>query len=176
MKTRTIRLRNSFIGVGLAALGLCFLSCVLFVRVCAAPTSSMRPTLVQGQRVVVETFSYLVGKPARGDVIAFRSDSVPDLPPHGINFKRVVGLPGEHIGIEQGQLYVNGKVVAMSNRLGIMTYDWPPGGRVGSFTDLTVPAGQYFVLGDNSTDSFDSRYWGCVAEAAILGRVWTHDR
>jgi len=109
-------------------------------------------------------------------VITFRSDRIPALPQRGINFKRVVGLPGERIRIDEGHLLVNGEAVALSNRLGTITYDWPPGKQAGTVTDLTVPAGHYFVLGDNSTDSFDSRYWGCVPETAILGRVWTHDR
>jgi signal peptidase I len=176
MSAQASPLKKSVVGIAFSVLIFCFFFSALFVRVYAVPSSAMLPSLVQGQRVFVESFSYLIGNPARGDVVAFSPEGLPAIPDRSINLKRVAGLPGEHIRIDQGHLYLNGAEVVLTNRRGPIAYHWPPGPRTGSFTNLTIPPGQYFVLGDNSTNSLDSRYWGFVPRTAIRGRVWMRDR
>jgi signal peptidase I len=94
------------------------------------------------------------------------------LPPATIYVKRVAGEPGDHLRISGGNLFINDKQVVLSNALGEITYQFPDrASGMPPQTDLTVPADQYFVLGDNSTNSFDSRFWGCVPAENILGRI-----
>jgi len=140
---------------------------------------SMRPTLVSGEYVLVNklvyahtggaalasviteeaaTRDYLFRAPQRGDIIVFH-------PPGGIEedfVKRVIGVPGDEVDIHDGRVHVNGQALDESietNPGGALTYP------------LTVPAGQYFVLGDNRRQSNDSRAWGFARADQIIGRV-----
>ncbi|MCB1127869.1 MAG: signal peptidase I [Verrucomicrobiae bacterium] len=171
MTKRRLTVGRSAFLIGLATLGLLAVSILMGVRVYGAPSSSMEPAIRKGDNVVVERFSYSLRGPHRGDVIAFRSDGIKGLVRDSICLKRVVAVPGEHIRIEEGQVIVNGKKVALKNRQGVIRYDAPPSAREMPYTDVTVPEGGYFVLGDNSDNSFDSRFWGFVPQDAIVGRV-----
>jgi signal peptidase I len=69
-------------------------------------------------------------------------------------------------------LFINDRQVSLSNAVGEIAYDLPPHSEMFSLqTNVTVPSGCYFVLGDNSTNSSDSRFWGSVPRASIIGRV-----
>lgn len=94
------------------------------------------------------------------------------LPPATFYVERVAGEPGDRVCISEGKLFVNNKHALLSNSVGQIVYDLPP--QVALFpptTELTVPNGCYFVLGDNSTNSFDSRFWGSVPRKNIIGRI-----
>ena len=137
------------------------------------PTGAMAPTVSLGDRVVMEGLTFLGRKPHRGDIIVFRTDGIESLPPATMYVKRVAGEPGEHLRISDGQLYINDTRVTITNDTGKIAYSLPPQMESsGPKTDLTVPQGQYFVLGDNSTDSLDSRFWGCVPAKNVMGRIW----
>ncbi len=170
------------------------------------PTGSMIPTLNIGDFIVVNKFAYGLrlpvtgtrivdlGEPQRGDVMVF-------IPPHDPNYfiKRVIGLPGDHIRYENNIVYVNGEPlpqeqVGVLRDKGVMhsretvggvthdiytaatqrfsrSYDWlqPEG--------MVIPAGEYFMMGDNRDNSSDSRYWGPASGARIVGKavaVWMH--
>lgn len=86
--------------------------------------------------------------------------------------KRVVGLPGEHIRISAGKLFVNEQSVSLSNALGQIIYP-APSFLAGStlLTNIDVPRGCYYVLGDYSRNSLDSRNYGCVPRKNIIGRA-----
>lgn len=110
------------------------------------PTGSMNSTILEGDRIIGFRLSYLFSKPERGDIIIFR---YPD--DESQNFvKRVIGLPGDTVVIENGIVYVNGEILE-EPYLNEPMY--------GSFGPYFVPEGCYFVLGDNRNDSRDSRYW-----------------
>lgn len=127
------------------------------------PSSSMEPTLVPGERVLVAKFYYRLTEPQRGDIIVFRYpiDDRKNL------IKRVIGLPGEKIKISNGMIYVNGEPL-QGDKYVRTYYDY---GFYGE-GEKTVPEDSYFVLGDNSINSDDSRFWGYVPRKNILGRAF----
>lgn len=144
---------------------------VLLFRV---PTGGMDPGIAPGDRVLMEGISYLNREPRRGELVVFRTDFIAELPPRQLYVKRLAGRPGEHVRISAGQLYVNEQAVALSNAVGEIRYHLPPLGRA-VFTNHTVPSGEYYVLGDNATNSYDSRFWGFVPARNIKGRiVWRY--
>lgn len=118
---------------------------------------SMNPTLQHGEYVLVSRLSYKTGVPERGDIIVFSfpMDQKQDL------IKRVIGLPGETIDINNGEVLVNGvkldePYIAQSP---VYIGEW------------TVPEGQLFVLGDNRNDSKDSHQWGLLPIENVIGKA-----
>ena len=107
----------------------------------------------------------------------FRTKGLPDLPQGQVWIKRIAGLPGERVRMANGALYVNGVVVSLRNTQGEIAYATLPwlrnNGSMAGLEDsegVPVPEGQYFVLGDNSANSFDSRSWGFLPTEQIVGR------
>lgn len=177
-------------GAGLA------LACALIIRWAIAepyriPSSSMETTLHgdprfgRGDRVFVNKWIYGIrvpfmnkrlfyGKaPARWDIVVFKSVE-PDAV-HKTLVKRIVGLPGERIHIAHGKVYVNDVPLTIPEFMPRdMYYTSPPDARYGILTDdqySLVPPGHYLVLGDNSAQSRDGRYFGWVPNENIVGRV-----
>jgi signal peptidase I len=185
---------------------LIFLLCFGFFRSAMAdwnpiPSSSMRPTLLEGDVVLVNRLAYdfklpltdvsliRLGEPQRGDVVTFTS------PKDGVRLiKRLVGLPGDVIEMKDERLWVNGVAVAYGDAVEV---DEPLGGqstpalrtteRLGmrdhavqflptipalrSFGPVAVPAASFFFLGDNRDNSADSRYIGMVPRRLLIGRA-----
>jgi signal peptidase I len=168
------------------------------------PSASMMPGLVDGDFIFVSKFSYglrlpvtntkifPIGEPQRGDVIVFRLPSDPST--HFI--KRLIGLPGDHVVVQDNRITINGVAVPMqrggtylggygfsgaelaSERLGKHQHDvmFAPNREATDFAAV-VPAGQYFFMGDNRNDSADSRFplVGFVPEQNLVGhavRIW----
>jgi signal peptidase I len=132
----------------------------------------MTPAVSAGDHIMMEGITFLSRQPRRGDIVVFKTDGIATLPPATIYLKRVAGEPGDHVRISGGKLFVNDKQVSLSNAIGEIAYDLPPSAATFSpQTDVTVPSGYYYVLGDNSTNSFDSRFWGSVPRGNIIGRV-----
>jgi signal peptidase I len=141
------------------------------------PTGSMRPTLIERDLILVNKFIYgpkvplttwrLPGlrQPVRGDVIVF---IFPD-DPRKFFIKRLVGLPGETIELKEGTVYVNDKPVLDPVFTKVYYYNRGDYGKEGQ--KITVPKDGYFVLGDNSASSLDSRYWGFVPKNNLLGKA-----
>lgn len=135
---------------------------------------SMRPTLDDGEFVLINRMSYKFGDFHRGDIIVFRP---PLYPPQGFwrqllglpnisdNYedyiKRVIGLPGDQVRIAQGVVYINGSELKEPYIAAPPNY---PG-------EWTVPAGNVFVLGDNRNNSSDSHAWGFLPEENVLGKA-----
>jgi signal peptidase I len=123
------------------------------------PTSSMSPTLGAGDSVVVDKLAYRLGSPQRRDLIVFHRPSSGEL-----MLKRIVALGGDRVGIADGVLRVNGRAVRepfVDRRLVDSVY----------FGPKRVPAGFVFVMGDRRQNSVDSRTFGPVSSASIVGRV-----
>lgn len=119
---------------------------------------SMAPHIDSGEIVVINTMAFRFGAPVRGEIIAFRHDA----PAPEIFIKRIIGLPGDRVAIDNGRVSVNG--VALDE-----PYVRFPDRR--SFAPVTVPGGALYVLGDNRADSDDSRFWGFVRQDQVLGRA-----
>ncbi len=171
------------------------------------PTGSMIPTLNIGDFILVNKYAYglrlpVVGtrimdvdEPRRGEVMVF-------FPPHENQYyiKRVIGVPGDTVRYEDGELYINRELVRKEPRGGITinsAFGPVPGT---SWTEViggvehtiqtknqlmrdpvrtlwVVPPGSYFMMGDNRDESSDSRFWGVVPEENIVGKavaVWMH--
>jgi len=137
----------------LAALAMAF-----FMRTPEVSGLSMAPRIASGEFVLINTISYRLHAPQRGDIVAFRHET----PAPEVFIKRIIGLAGDKVAIDRGKVIVNGSVLPepyvrfADNR---------------SFSEVTVPAGSLYVLGDNRVDSNDSRYWGFVAQDQVLGKA-----
>jgi signal peptidase I len=165
------------------------------------PSGSMMPTLLVGDFILVNKFAYglrlpvlntkiiQIGEPHRGDVVVFRYPENPSVD----YIKRVIGLPGDHVAYYNKTLTINGKVMPQR---ALKAYDGPEADLVPNALlreehlqsvshkiliqpwkpsvegEFTVPAGQYFVMGDNRDNSNDSRYWGTVPEQNLVGKAF----
>ena len=143
------------------------------VQVYVVPSGSMLPTLQIGDRIAVDKLSSTIH---RGDIVVFNRAPGDDDPQYPILVKRVVGLPGETISSVGDTILIDGKPLAQP---------WLPK-LTGSCSQTsagvprtTIRAGQYFVMGDCRGNSDDSRFWGTVPAANIIGKVsaviWRHN-
>ncbi|MGH9499023.1 MAG: signal peptidase I [Terriglobales bacterium] len=122
--------------------------------------TSMMPSLEDQERIFVNKFVYRVEPIERGDVVVFRYPRDPSKS----FIKRVVGLAGDHIRINAGQVWVNGKRLNED-------YVPPAYEDLRSYAEMVVPPGSYFVLGDHRSLSNDSRDFGPVEESYIYGKA-----
>ena len=131
-------------------------------------TDSMDPTLKAGDSVLATKFSYLFSEPERGDVVLFESpgDGAPTI-------KRVVGEPGDTVAVRDGVLFVNGE----KTREPYVDYNLTDSTFMGP---TKVPKGRLYLMGDNRSNSLDSRSYGPVPENDVLGgvplRIWPLER
>jgi signal peptidase I len=166
------------------------------------PSSSMMPTLLIGDFILVNKFTYGVrlpvvntkiidvGKPKRGDVMVFRYPKNPSLD----YIKRVIALPGDKVGYFDKHVYINGQRITQSpldlyvgtgqgsNMTGaLLQHELLPSQehdilimqeRPSIEGEIIVQAGHYFMMGDNRDNSNDSRYWGSVPEQNIVGKAF----
>lgn len=123
------------------------------------PSGSMEPTLMIGDRILVNKFIYHFQEPKRGDVIVFKYP----LEPERDYIKRVIGLPGETLEIRDSQLYINGEPVPEDYL--------PENLRFMDFGPVTIPENAYFMMGDNRNNSQDSRFWGTLPREYIQGKA-----
>ena len=128
------------------------------------PSGSMEPTLEPGDRILVDKLSYDLHAVHRGDIVVFHRPPGAEL---GTNIKdlvkRVIGLPGETISSKDGEVWIDGKPLAEP---------WLPRGTVTTgIRTQKIPPHEYFMMGDNRTDSLDSRVFGPIPRSSIIGRV-----
>jgi signal peptidase I len=130
------------------------------------PSGSMRPTLIEGDRILVNKFIHRFEDPKRGEITVFKYPEDPKRP----FIKRLVGLERDRVEIRRGQVLVNGAALASPAIFQTNQYynqgDYGQAGQV-----IDVPEGHLFVLGDNSASSKDSRYWGFVPKKYLIGRA-----
>jgi signal peptidase I len=180
------------------ALGLALAIQAYVVKPYEIPSGSMLPTLHLGQRILVDRVGTHFSDPKIGDIYVFHppaSETCAD-PREGQNgavasdracdavqsqessqtyVKRVVGLPGDHLSIRDGHVYRNGKREQDSYTIpcnGAAECNFP--------ATITIPRGDYYMMGDNRPDSLDSRFWGPVPKRWMIGRAfmtyWPPDR
>jgi signal peptidase I len=132
---------------------------------------SMQPTLISGEFLWVNKAAYfewngqyILGGPQRGDIAVLRS---PDTSEDIDLIKRVIGLPGDHVRIQRGEVFINGQPLAEPYIRFQASYSYPMNGE-----DAVVPAGEYFVLGDNRPNSRDSHLGWFVPAENLVGRAW----
>lgn len=142
------------------------------------PTGSMRPTLMEGDRILVNKFVFgaqvpftawrlpVVSAPKRGDIIVFRSTD----DDHRDFIKRLAAFEGELVEIKDFRLWIDGRLVTEPSIFRERSY-YNRGDYAKSGLAVRVPAGHYFVLGDNSTSSRDSRYWGFLPKDHMVGKA-----
>lgn len=130
----------------------------LFFNLSVVRGSSMAPGILDGDRILVEPWSYMLGPIERGDVVVLRYPLDPDVD----YIKRIIGLPGDSVTLARGEVWVNGQQLVEPY---VESVD------VSSTMSVEVAAGHYFVLGDNRPRSSDSREFGFVPEEYVRGRV-----
>ncbi len=153
------------------------------------PTGSMQPNIVEGDRVFVNKMAYRldvpftdieiakIGQPQRGEVVVFESDAANER-----LIKRVIGVPGDIVAMENNRLIVNGNVAEYEmsgnniyrERLGNLQRQiqvLPVNSARDSFEPVRVPEGHILVLGDNRNNSVDSRYYGFVPISELKGKA-----
>lgn len=157
-----------------------------FIQAFKIPSGSMIPTLLVGDRLMVNKTNYGPVVPftdkripgyghwERGDVIVFKFP--PD--PKRDFIKRLIAVGGETVEIRDGNIYIDGKIVEDPKIRNTYYYNRGPYAQPGQ--SIIVPEGSLFVLGDNSKSSHDSRFWGFVPEGNVIGRAaviyWPLDR
>lgn len=156
--------RPGFLNVVVDILETLLLSVILFLIINAVSArikidgSSMEPTLHHGEFIIVSKLNYRFGEPERGDIVVF------DYPRNITQeyIKRVIGLPGDHVRIEDQKVYVNGQEVSEPylNAPPVYEGEWD------------VPDEALFVLGDNRNNSSDSHNWGVVPMENVIGEAF----
>lgn len=132
----------------------------------------MEPTIKAGEFVEVDFSAFKTKSPERWDLVAFEGP----IDGKHVWLKRIVGLPGEEIGFDANGLLINGKRVSSPSKLGLAPYMLHRKKTIGLKLPAPefpykVPAGSYFVMGDNVENSLDSRYWGALESRKIVGKV-----
>jgi len=128
--------------------------------------SSMEPNFHNGDYLIIDEISYDFREPKRGEVIVFHYPQKPELE----YIKRIVGLPGETVKVDDGKVTVYSK-----DEKKVLKEEYlPTSANTPGNTEVTLDPNEYFVLGDNRTASSDSRRWGPLKEKFIVGRVWFH--
>ena len=155
----------------LLALGVVFLVVRPFVlQAFYIPSASMEPTLYgradgRKDRVLVNKYVYWLREPRRGDILVFRAPEKAS-PNHPEDYiKRLIGLPGDTVEVRGHYAWINGKPLdepyaAMKTQHGLS-----------DFGPVTVPPGNYFMMGDHRDASSDSRYWGFLPRGNVLGKA-----
>ncbi len=145
------------------------------------PSGSMKPTLLVGDHILVNKFIYgvkipflnitliPVKEPERGDIVVFK---FPEDPKKDF-IKRVIGLPGDTVEIQDKRVFINEKPLQAPYVTYLDSHVIPGGARPrDNMGPVTVPADSFFVMGDNRDHSYDSRFWGCVDLSALKGKAF----
>lgn len=160
-RRRSLRWLVEVVVIVAAAFVLALLVQQFLVKPFAIPSPSMEPTLVEGDRVLVNRLVYHFRSPERGDIIVFQPPNQNGGDPF---IKRVVAVGGDTVAVHDGLLYVNGEAQDEPFIKEYPILDETP--------ETPIPAGYVWAMGDNRNNSGDSRVFGPVSEDAILGTAF----
>ncbi|MBM7614437.1 signal peptidase I [Alkaliphilus hydrothermalis] len=140
-----------------------------FVKPTIVRQHSMMPTLSENDFLIINRLLYKQNPPKQGDIVVFKSDIKTNLGRNKLLIKRVIALPGDTLLIKEGDVYVNGEVLTED-----YTADKYTEGKYYEGTELTIPEGKIFAMGDNRFNSMDSRdeVIGLIDIDAIVGRAF----
>ena len=127
--------------------------------------SSMEPSFQNNEYIITDKVSYRFGIPERGDVVIFKAPVNPEVD----YIKRIIGLPGESVMVQNGRVFLDGKILN-EPYLADLTPVFP-GGFIKEGVTITVPENHYFVMGDNRPHSSDSREFGPVDKKLFIGKA-----
>ena len=136
------------------------------------PTEAMMPTINPGDMVVVNKYAYSSDEIERFDIVVFNAPNevleMRNMEKDTKYVKRVIGLPNEKLEIRNNRIYINGRLLEENFEHNISDDDLKK-----NFTEITIPDGEYFILGDNRPNSEDARYWNeaTVKRSDIVGKV-----
>ena len=152
-------IKDVIVAVILAALVL------VVIRPTIVKQTSMQSTMYENDYIIMYKLAYHSHGPERGDIIIFQSNLEDETGKKKLLIKRVIGLPGDVMTIENDKVYINGELYEEDYTRDVIT--------PGDIHDLTVPEGQYFVMGDNRVSSVDSRSEevGMVSRESIKGKA-----
>jgi signal peptidase I len=164
IKTLPIRVRveRAVIGAALLAVPAALVVNQFALTARYVPSGAMEPTMQVHDRFLLDKLSFRLTGLQRGDIVEFSAAQTADRKMH----KRVIGLPGDTIECRGGMVYRNGAALAEP-------YLQTPAATNDCAAPLTVPAGEFFVLGDHREVSQDSRHWGTIPQEAVDGRLLT---
>lgn len=149
-----------------------FLLCKFVIINAVIPTRSMVSTVNVGDRLIGLRIPYYFTDPKRGDVVIFKAPEATGEDAGQLYIKRVIGLPGETIIIDEGIAYLKKE----DGREPIDNSDWrnedPNANDVKNYQEIVLGDNEYFMMGDNRNHSSDSRVWGPVTRKAILAKAW----
>lgn len=134
------------------------------------PSTSMTETLKVGDRIIGEKLTYTTYDPEVGDIVTFKDPENPDT----ILIKRVIATAGQTVELKDGKVYVNGFALSESYTLGKQSYEIQSHGSnldANIEYPYTVPEGCVWVMGDNRTNSLDSRYFGAIPISSITSKA-----
>ncbi len=166
MKKRLLPWMRETVETIVIAFILAFLIRTFVVQAFYIPSGSMEPNLQIGDRILAYKFLYGLKNVKRGDIIVFKFP----LNPRKDFIKRVIGLPGDIIKVENKEIYVNGK--QLSEPYIVHRDKWNSGFPRDEYPPTPVPAGSLFMLGDNRDSSDDSRYWGFMPAKNVVGEAF----
>lgn len=135
-----------------------------FIRPTLVRGESMYPTLEENDYLIINRMAYKIGEPKDGDIIVFSTELLQEDGDRKDLVKRIIGVGGDHIKIENSKVYVNDKLIDEP-----YIHDNYTEGNI----DIVVPKGKIFAMGDNREKSLDSRYEdvGLVKEKDVMGKV-----
>src|SRR5665811_55764 len=161
-----------YVVLAVVAVAVALLIQAFLVKPYRIPSASMENTLLIGDRVLVDRISWRFSQPERGDIVVFH-------PPFDgpVLIKRIIGLPGDEISLSGGFVYINGRrldepYVRLVNGRQEPSESFSNGLPWSLQEPYRVLAGSYFVMGDNRTDSGDSRDFGPIKREQFVGRAF----
>jgi signal peptidase I len=170
-KTTTGRTILEYVVLAVVAIAVALLIQAFLVKPYRIPSESMEDTLLIGDRVLVDRVSWRFTEPERQQIVVFH-------PPFAgpVLIKRIIGMPGDTVSLQDGAVYINGKPLdePYVRRIDGQAVPTEPfdNGPWSLQTPYRVPAGNYFVMGDNRTESGDSRAFGPVPRGQLVGKAF----